>query len=203
SDHYDIDLTTRFDDFDSLSVSLWIKWSGSGSDYRAVVGNGYFGNGSWEIRFGRETGGTRLSLRVNTATQLSGQTGDLFLPENEWHFVRMDYDGENLYGYLDGQEQFSKPLTGYMKVPTSGDLVRVGRNIQGPAENFSGWIDDLRISTSTSLAVPEPGSLELFVLGLGILEGLRRYRRNSTNFPVTRFAVASVPRLASRTRVVS
>jgi hypothetical protein len=150
---YNVNALANYNFGSQLTVQLWIKWIGQSGNYRAVVGNGYFTGGGFEIRFGRESSGTRLGLRVNTVS--SAAAGDLYLSSNTWHHVAMVYDGSTLKGYLDGAQGFSTPLTGAIKVVNN--VVRVGNNVGGISEPYSGLIDDLRIDTAALL----PGQLAL------------------------------------------
>ncbi len=150
---YNVNGLAGFNFGSQLTVQLWIKWVGLSGSYRGVVGNGYFTGGGFEIRFGRESAGTRLGMRVNTVS--SAAAGDLFLSSNVWHHVAMVYNGSSLKGYLDGAQGFSTPLSGAIKVV--GNALRVGNNIGGISEPYAGFVDDLRIDTA---ALP-PGELAL------------------------------------------
>jgi hypothetical protein len=126
---------------DQLTVAVWIRWSGRSGSYRAVVGNGYWTSGSWEFRFGRESGGTKLNLFITTVDVHTGFR--VYLPQNEWHHVALTYDGEVLRAYLDHELQWERPATGALR--TTSYPIMVGGISPGGGEPYSGQIDDLRI----------------------------------------------------------
>eukprot|EP01046_Picozoa_sp_COSAG06_P004213 COSAG06_NODE_174_length_21223_cov_8.836158_14_plen_230_part_00 len=72
-----------------FAVSCWFQRDPTGvGNYMGIVNNGYYNHGSWEIRMGREMGGTSIGAGVITeghdeAWDLSG----LGARVNVWHHV--------------------------------------------------------------------------------------------------------------------
>ena len=98
----------------ALSVFVWLK--NEGGDYRGVVNTGYYTNGNWEIRFGREdffggtNNGTRLGCFVNTVDGflLLSMNAEL----NEVGHYGFVYNGQELVLYANASAQTSGSLTG-------------------------------------------------------------------------------------------
>jgi hypothetical protein len=105
----------------SVSVSIWFKRT-SADGYQSIVSNGYYDTGSWEIRMGREGGGTMLGGGFITDVHGTAwdHVGDFYgdhatlqgrVPPatlGEWHHVAMTYDGSVIHFYVDGVQEAGK-----------------------------------------------------------------------------------------------
>jgi hypothetical protein len=133
-----------------FGVMFWFKRTGI-TGYQGLVNQGYHAQGSWEVRMGRENGGTMLGGGIETGHNGGDEPWDhvhLNATLNEWHFVGMSYsaDKERVYFYLDGEhiEEVQSSDRGNMKVMDAP--VSVGYAGDGqPHEQFVGSMDDIRI----------------------------------------------------------
>eukprot|EP01052_Picozoa_sp_SAG31_P041198 SAG31_NODE_6181_length_2134_cov_6.611302_2_plen_319_part_01 len=82
---------------DRLTVSLHFKRTGGEGNYQGILNNGYYDNGSFEIRMGREGGGTMLGGGVITAGHAEAWDHVQLRAEMQnWHHVAMIYDGQEV-----------------------------------------------------------------------------------------------------------
>jgi UDP-3-O-[3-hydroxymyristoyl] glucosamine N-acyltransferase len=123
-----------------VSVAVWIRWSGSAGNYRGVVSNGYATNGSWELRFGRESSGRRLGV---VSRGPSGQSAghSVYLSQNTWHHVAMVHGDGTWSVYLDGAHVASRSAAWLPK--TVAAPVTIGSAIT--TEPYRGDVDELHI----------------------------------------------------------
>ena len=121
----------------SLTGCLWLYFICY--YYLSIIGNGYYTTGSWEIRMGRENGGTNIGGGVVTAsspatwdyTQLSASVGT-------WHNVVMTYNGRFLNFFIDGVQQ---SMSGVYNVPQTGSIVpSILEEWKVPHEPFVGFV---------------------------------------------------------------
>ena len=141
-----VNALNNFEWGDKFSVSVWFKRTGQWGNYQGIVANGYYTNGSWEIRMGRENSGTMLGGGI--VTSANNATWDhvhLHASQNQWHHVVMSYDGNNLSFYLDGElKGVSTRDVGNLiakNTPLTIGKAGIGKN----NEYFYGAIDDIRI----------------------------------------------------------
>lgn len=130
---------------DKFTVSVWFKRTGQWYNYQGIVNNGYFTNGSWEIRMGREDNGTKLYALAwtndfpNTSVHLATTAS-----QNEWHHTVLSYDGTSLYLYQDGSQVSSLNITG--NILSKNTPFVIGQAGYGNSiEYFYGYIDDVRL----------------------------------------------------------
>jgi hypothetical protein len=133
---------------DQFSLQLWFKRTGGTGNYQGIVNTGYYGNGAWEVRMGREGGGTMLGGGVVTVGH--AQAWDhvsLTAGLNEWHSVSMIYNGAQLHFWLDGSPEDHA-------ANDSGELVTVdnplfiGQAGTGTSsEYFVGLVDEVKVWT--------------------------------------------------------
>ncbi len=83
---------------------------------------------------------TRVTLSINTEFT---ENLNVDISLNTWHHYAMVYDGFSVRGYLDAQEVFVFPYSGYLVSNT--DPLEIGRDVPGVEEYFSGSLDELRI----------------------------------------------------------
>ena len=123
-----------------LSVALWIRWSGRAGDYRGVVSNGYFNSGSFEMRFGRESSGTRLGVVTRGPSgQVASQ--NLYLAQNQWHHVAMVQGNGQWTAYLDGVVIHTQTVDWNPR--TDPTALTLGNAVS--TEPYSGDVDELYI----------------------------------------------------------
>ena len=86
---------------------------------QSIISNGYYDTGSWEIRMGREGGGTMLGGGFITADHGTAwdHVGDFYSDHDTlqgrvppaaldaWNHVAMTYDGEVVHFYVNGVQQ--------------------------------------------------------------------------------------------------
>lgn len=155
--YYDIDSLTNYDFGDYLEVEFEVKHHGG--NYRAVINNGYHINSTIDIRFGSEDNGTRLYMLIGTTNGFSDASGTnvyINVPVNQWHHVKMRYDGTSIEGYLDGSLVASKPFTGSILPYSNPIRVGAGMGKNYHTENFIGQIDNLIIRDDAVEPIPAP-----------------------------------------------
>jgi hypothetical protein len=91
---------------DHLSVSLWFQRDDTAlGNYMGLVNNGYYTSAGFEIRMGREEGGT--SLGGGVITQGHDETWDvsgLSAAVGVWHHVALVYDSDSVFFFVDGKQ---------------------------------------------------------------------------------------------------
>ena len=157
----------------NFTVSVWFQRTGQWWNYQGIVNNGYYTNGSWEIRMGRENEGTLLGGGVLTTADPRPWDFSTYASQNTWHHVVMTYDGSSLAFYLDGA------VVGIQRRDSGNILTRntpltIGQAGPGTVnEYFHGFIDDIRIY-GRALSADEVGMLHregLDADGDGISDG--------------------------------
>ena len=123
-----------------FTVSVWLKRTGQTRNYQGVISNGYYTTGSWEIRFGRESGGQTLRGAIRHPTTGFGRNVAL----HQWHHVVMTFDGNRYKAYIDGVK--------IRDVGRSAGIARRNYNVTigqagagSSGEYFYGAIDDVRL----------------------------------------------------------
>ena len=131
---------------DEFSVSVWFNRQGQLGNYQGIVNNGYYTNGSWEIRMGREDSGTMLGGGVITlANNQAWDHVNLSALTNNWHHVVMAYDGENLYYYLDNVLQGTTTRDNGALLVKNTPLTIGQAGVGKDNEYFYGLIDEVRV----------------------------------------------------------
>ncbi|XP_066293746.1 uncharacterized protein [Branchiostoma lanceolatum] len=144
----------------SLTVSVWFKRTGQFGNYQGIINTGHHGSGSWEIRMGRENGGTMIGCGVVTSN--SPQTWDyvhLYASTNTWHHAVMTYDGMLTKFYLDNVPQTGNHQCCSGPIIDKGNPVVIGQ--AGPGKSnlyFYGFIDEVRLY-SRALCAEEVAAL--------------------------------------------
>ena len=135
-----------------FTVSVWFKRTGEWNTYQGIVNNGYYTNGSWEIRMEREYEGKMLGGGIVTSS--SRETWDYIniqASQNKWHHVVMTYDGERLLFYLDGRRKSTDKDTNIsgniipQNTPVTIGQAGFGIDSGKDQEHFYGYIDEVRI----------------------------------------------------------
>eukprot|EP00058_Branchiostoma_floridae_P020561 XP_002606051.1 hypothetical protein BRAFLDRAFT_129524 [Branchiostoma floridae] len=131
----------------SLTASVWFKRTGQFGNYQGIINTGYHASGSWEIRMGRENGGTMIGCGVVTSD--SSQTWDyvhLHASTNTWHHAVMTYDGTLTKFYLDNVEQTGNDQCCSGPIIDKGNPLVIGQAGPGKSnEYFFGFIDEVRL----------------------------------------------------------
>ena len=63
--------------------------------------------------------------------------------DGQWHHVAGVYDGTNMFLYVDGTLDVSKPATG--SIVQNSYPVCIGHNAEAPASSFNGLIDEVSL----------------------------------------------------------
>ena len=141
SQSYTIPGTGGHDWSNGLSAAVWIRWYGSGGSYRGIITNGWSGTGNLDIRFGRESSGTRLGVRTRS-TAGESRTVDILVPPNEWHHVAVVHGDDGVWTvYYDGQVYDVQSVSGPPR--SEGNNLIIGNNTIG--ERYSGDLDEVRV----------------------------------------------------------
>ncbi|XP_078574712.1 uncharacterized protein LOC144860980 isoform X2 [Branchiostoma floridae x Branchiostoma japonicum] len=144
----------------SLTVSVWFKRTGQFGNYQGIINTGYHASGSWEIRMGRENGGTMIGCGVVTSD--SSQTWDyvhLHASTNTWHHAVMTYDGTLTKFYLDNVAQTGNDQCCSGPIIDKGNPLVIGQAGPGKSnEYFFGFIDEVRLY-SRALCAEEVAAL--------------------------------------------
>lgn len=153
-----VDAFNGFNWGQAFSVSVWIKRTGQAGNYQGVVNNGYYSTGSWEIRMGREFGGTMIGGGVVTSNsprtwdyQITGRV----LTLDEWHHVVMAYDGADgsLKYYIDGVERDGDESCCSGALLVKNTPLTIGQAGSGSStEYFYGFIDEVKLFAETLTA---------------------------------------------------
>ncbi|XP_035698622.1 uncharacterized protein LOC118431488 [Branchiostoma floridae] len=144
----------------SLTVSVWFKRTGQFGNYQGIINTGYHASGSWEIRMGRENGGTMIGCGVVTSN--SPKTWDyvhLYASTNTWHHAVMTYDGTLTKFYLDNVAQTGNDQCCSGPIIDKGNPLVIGQAGTGNSnEYFFGFIDEVRLY-SRALCAEEVAAL--------------------------------------------
>ncbi|MFC1481987.1 FG-GAP-like repeat-containing protein [Candidatus Neomarinimicrobiota bacterium] len=126
---------------DALSISMWLKSSGS-ADYSAVV---LCHDGIKKTGLSLDSPATQLRFflkTLNTTTSIAA-TDQNYL-DDTWHHVVCWYDGATAKLIVDNAEKGSAAITGTLDL---GDSFRIANDAGAVDRDFSGLIDDIRIYT--------------------------------------------------------
>lgn len=123
----------------NITIELWIKVNQTtpNADWRGIVTKG---NSSWRLQ------GVQGANTINFAA--NGLNTDLSCNKNindeSWHHVAAVYDGTNIYLYVDGLLDASKPATGL--IVQNQDAVYLGANPESPNPYyFNGLLDEVAL----------------------------------------------------------
>jgi hypothetical protein len=127
----------------SITVECWIKGNllGANPIWTWIVTKG---NASWRLMAteGDDTV-TFWASGVNTPGN-DGVYGTRNVNDGQWHHIAGVYDGANIFLYVDGTLDTSRPATGSIFV--TGSSVEIGYNSDAPGGNiFNGLIDEVSL----------------------------------------------------------
>jgi len=131
-----------FDWGENFSVSVWFKRTGEFENYQGIVNTGYYDEGSWEVRLGRENEGTWIGAGIATSPNPQPWSNTNFAAQHGWHHFVMTYDGGTLLTYLDNEVVSTTLDSGSILVKNKP--LTIGEN-GGGWEYFYGQIDDVRL----------------------------------------------------------
>lgn len=159
--------TTR--DVNSLTTNYIVGYGESKGT--AITGTG---TGGWTWQAGTEgveRWGTNNITGTYTATNGSWITNTLYTTFNSTSgsdeaAVELDDSGGALF-FKNGSTWYLSGITLY--VSTNGASYYANAAGGGPSQNFFGRIADYESQINTAIAVPEPGSMALLILGSGVL----------------------------------
>lgn len=173
-----------------LSLSAWFRLDESSNDStRQIIAGFQQSTGArYNFLMARESDGSlKFYVKDANGAQII-QNPFPGITDSDWHHVVMVWDGpSNMFrAYLDGGNEFSIGGFGEMNLATSDEFF-IGRDIIG-GNAFHGLIDEValfndalsasNVSQLYNSTVPEPGSLALLVLGVGLI-ATRRSRSGS------------------------
>lgn len=170
---YDADLTNTFSGSFTVEAFVYFNLTGGSSTYSVVLNNRADGEGLSFI-LGRSGAGYNALL---SATNGSGASSTINYKDStglaggEWHHVAWvgTLSGSNITVkfYLDGvADSYTAFFSGGFKMPDEENW-----SIGGTANNFNGFIDELRISNEALApgqflsAIPEPSTVFLLIVG--------------------------------------
>ena len=174
----------------NASIAVWVKPQSS-LDLCHIVSKD-FGNGGtcFHISVPTVTGYPEFGVGV-WGTAEGAVSSPVSVSGDQWHFLVGSYDGSMLSFYLDSQLVNSVSYTGGLNTDNGKPLVIGQKNYlpkpDGADCPFTGVIDDVRIYNRALSAaevlelytVPEPGTLTLVMVGVGIFSlVLKLARRN-------------------------
>jgi len=146
NDKITVDGLRNYDWDDAISVSVWFNRTGESGNYQGIVNNGYYANGSWEVRMGREDGGTMIGGGVVTESHNEAWDAvSLTASQNEWHHVVMTYDGGEFLFYLDNVLQTTSDNDSGPLLIKDTPLTIGQAGIGKAHEYFYGYIDEVRV----------------------------------------------------------
>lgn len=98
---------------DKFSVTVWVNLGSrpSSLQYGGVICNGYYSDGSFEIRVGAEESGGKRNIGGGIISQDHAFAWDynfVYLRYNTWEHVTMTYDGTSVLFYLNGVLQIDQ-----------------------------------------------------------------------------------------------
>jgi len=146
-------------DLESLTITLWVKKSGSASAQEYILSYGKVGQDKTiGVRF-LEDG--RLNFWASDSWSCS--TSDEYDDDN-WHFVAAVADSDIARIYVDGKKADEDPVEDFWNAPTTERDLYIGAifiHPTGLAYRLSGLVCDLRIY-GRSLSEAEIKALELY-----------------------------------------
>jgi len=128
-----------------LTVSFWMRRDYS-SNYQGIIGNGYYTHNSFEIRMGRESGGTFLFSRARTTTEDIMISNKNVIEIGKWHNVVLVVSKDFMKFYIDGNLVNNKNKKNSNFRILNNELI-IGAN-GSTSERFYGALDDIRIFTN-------------------------------------------------------
>ncbi|MDD5064551.1 MAG: sugar-binding protein [Phycisphaerae bacterium] len=120
-----------------VTVACWANIRSVPSEYMAIVTKG---DGSWRLSTAQQGRKFHGSVNNYNSIVLDGSTE---VTANEWHYVVLVYDNEEVRIYVDGRLDAAKLWKGGIAVNDFDVLI--GENAEQKGRSFDGLIDDVRI----------------------------------------------------------
>jgi hypothetical protein len=147
----DVPDTPAFEPSNSITVTAYVKASGSPGDFKYIVAKGGFGctTGEYGLYSGPNGGLMFYVDHSDGVTFTRSPDAGTGVWDGNWHFVVGTYDGSAVHLYVDGAEvgtgtQNSGPLA--YRGPTSNDLF-IGHYEGCQGLDFTGSIDEPTVWT--------------------------------------------------------
>ena len=124
----------------SITIEAWIKVNQLtvNSDWEWIVTKG---NSSWRLM--GTTFAKTVYLGLDGVSPSRDLPGTRDVNDGQWHHVAGVYDGTNMFLYVDGTLDVSKPATG--AIVQNSYPVCIGHNAEAPASSFNGLIDEVSL----------------------------------------------------------
>jgi len=132
-------------ELDSLSISVWVKTTGTPGDTRVIVSKRVISpNRGWSLVEG--TGGDLGFYLYHSTWGYGALFSDATINDNLWHNIVCTYDGANIRMYIDGvEDNFSpQPWTHFSDYAVGATPFYVGNSYYN-TDAFIGTIDALGI----------------------------------------------------------
>jgi len=143
----------NFDFGGEFTVSVWFKRASNDGNYQGIVSTGYYTNGNFEIRMGRENGGTMVGGGVGVSGKPTMWDFVYLRAEvGQWNHVVMSYSSSRkvLNYYINGVQQKTDGPAGVLDKAMTGAMLRSSNpfyigGAQPGQEVFRGAIKDVRL----------------------------------------------------------
>jgi len=126
---------------DNITMSAWVKWNGSTSNYQVILNNGSTATSGYSI-FLDYGNSNKLSLLAGGVAAMSSQTT---LPTGQWTLVTATRSGGIWSLYVNG---VSVAITNSGTTPRVPSGVTTIGAAQGGIQEFNGTVDDVRFYNS-------------------------------------------------------
>jgi len=125
-----------------LTVECWVRGNSTNANgsWGGIVAKG---NTSWRIQATAGAKTVTFSLTGTTGADMSGTRN---VNDGQWHHVAGVYDGTNMFLYVDGTLDVSKPSTGL--IAQNNMPVAIGANVNPPPGTsyfFNGSVDEVAL----------------------------------------------------------
>ncbi|MFC1510613.1 LamG-like jellyroll fold domain-containing protein [Candidatus Omnitrophota bacterium] len=131
-----------------ISMGAWIK-AEMGEGYSRIIEIGNSSNDSTAIVIDSDQKGTLNGFRywVYVDGKRISQTvaADYDYHDNQWHYVFMTYDGEQMVLFIDGVQKGSRAVTGRITSAAELNIGQCNAVNGGKANTFKGIIDEVKI----------------------------------------------------------
>ena len=181
-DHADLSFGDGSDD-SPFSIAAWVKVNTIADDSRCIINKGDAGNGyEWRLYLID----SKLAIRLYDASTgiYRGQQADNALPDTDWHFVVMTYDGrgtnspqDGIVLYVDGKIVDDTVISSggtYTAMEDTNSIVEIGSTAAGTAWFFRDNIDELMIF-ARELTAGEVKALFVTPVELTVQDAYPRY----------------------------
>ncbi len=129
-----------------MAIQMWVKHDGTSDEDATLIRKG---NGGFEARF--VGSGEERPIYFDLGRSFQSITSNSGIPADQWTHVTINYDGNNLQIYVNG-ELDAQTGEGADIDTDPGEPLRIGIGSSETSARYDGQIDDLRIwDTSLSL----------------------------------------------------